>query len=311
MSSPPSGSSSDTLHENESLEDDRKYLNHSPLTSTTLDFGDLSIQEEDYPYVLKHANGLSAAHYSNVKLHRSPAPAHIQPIQPFRRNNNHHSSGHFTPRGGVQRNSRIWISDEARTAQYFLVVRNAMKRQFKNAEVAKWKVADYVAHREAVMASNARKLARQAQSREDEVKFRVPPISTAQEDMMRRCGLQGNFEQIGNYGRALGSRTIWCKDWQNGKDEIAPWPCLAELRWEGDDRAKTGVGRFPPLPREQGPPGLSWNQLQAVEQYAIDQIARIPTMEDVFLPVDEIDDEVKYDLLNKDLEVAMEAHLES
>jgi hypothetical protein len=129
--------------------------------------------------------------------------------------------------------------------------------------------------------------------------------------MMRRCGLSGNFDQVGNYGRALGEKTIWCEDWQNGKDEIAPWPCLAELKWEGDDRAKTGVGRFPPLPREQGPIGLPWNQLQAVEPYPLDQIARIPTMEDVYLPVDEIDDEVKYDLLNKDLEDAMNNYFES
>jgi hypothetical protein len=83
------------------------------------------------------------------------------------------------------------------------------------------------------------------------------------------------------------------------------------MKWEGDDRAKTKVGRFLPLPREEGPPGLAWSQMQVVEQYPLDQVARIPTMEDIYLPVDEIDDEVKYDLINKDLEDAIDTYLES
>lgn len=213
--------------------------------------------------------------------------------------------------GGNHRHARPQMSEEARVAQEFLVIRNSMKRMFKHAHVAKWKIADYMAHRQAVEASNAKKLAGQAQKQEGDVSLRVRSIPPATQEIMRRQGIFGNFDQTGNYSRILGEQTIWCQDWQNGKDEIAPWPCMAEMRWEGDDRAKTGVGRFPPLPREQGPVGISWSQLQVVEQYPLDQIARIPTMEDVYLPVDKIDDEVKYNLLNKDLEDAMDAYLES
>jgi hypothetical protein len=36
-----------------------------------------------------------------------------------------------------------------------------------------------------------------------------------------------------------------------------------------------------------GPPSLPWNQLPCVDQYPIDQVARIPTMKDVYLPVDD------------------------
>jgi hypothetical protein len=312
MPSPPSGSSSDTLHESESFEDDRKYLNLSPLSTSTLNFEDLQIHDDDLSHQHKYVQRFSGPQYNDFKQHHSPAPAQVQSAQHFRRNNYHHRYDHgFTLGSGAQRNTRTWMSDEARAAQEFLVVRNSMKRQFKNSEIARWKVADYIAHREAVMAAKAKRLVQQAQGLKDEANFRVPPISPSTQDMMRRCGLQGNFEQVGNRGRALGAETIWCDDWKNGKDEIAPWPCMAELKWEGDDRAKTGVGRYPPLPREQGPPGIAWIQLQVIEQYPIDQIARIPTMEDVYLPVDEIDEEVKYDLLNKDLEDAMDACLES
>lgn len=313
MSSPPSGSSSDTLHEVDAFNDERKFANVSPLSTATLNFDDLNLQDEGFLHQHKYVDHFSTPHHDNVKYHHSPAPAHLQTIPHVRRNNDHHHiPGSRYARGGdSQRNMRVWMSDEARAAQEFLVVRNSMKRQFKNSEVAKWKIADYIAHREAGMVSKAKMLAKRAESKEAEINFRVPPISPSTQDMMRRCGLQGNFEQVSNHGRALGAKTIWCKDWKNGKDDIAPWPCMAELKWEGDDRAKTGVGRYPPLPREQGPPSIPWNQLQAIEQYPIDQIARIPTMEDVYLPVDEIDDKVKYDLLNKNLEDAMDAYLES
>ena len=67
---------------------------------------------------------------------------------------------------------------------------------------------------------------------------------------------------VGNLSRTLGMKTIWCQDWMNGKDEVAPWPSLAEMKWEGDDRAKTSCGRFLPLPREEGAPAIPWGQLQ-------------------------------------------------
>lgn len=305
--SPSSGNSSNTLHDNGSSDNNRKCSNDSPFCATALNLEDLTIQDHSQAGVNHH----TSPSHRNAKPQRGISTAYGYPTQHFRRNNYHVSFGNGYHGGGGRRHAPTWVSEETRAAQEFLVVRNSMKRLFKNADIAKWKMADYVAHREAMMASAAKTLAQQAQDKEDEATLRIPPISPQQQDTMRRCGLNGNFDQVGNYGRILGEKTIWCKDWQSGKDEIAPWPCMAELKWEGDDRAKTGVGRYPPLPREQGPPGLPWNQLQAIEQYPLDQIARIPTMEDVYLPVDEIDQEVKYDLLNKDLEDAMDAYLES
>ncbi|KAF2829725.1 hypothetical protein CC86DRAFT_367668 [Ophiobolus disseminans] len=185
-----------------------------------------------------------------------------------------------------------------------------MRRQFRNADVSKWKYADYIAHREAMIASQANRLASKVKAKEDALSNRVPPITQETQQSLNKWGLLGNFNQQGNLGRVLGEETIWCADWLDGKDEVAPWPSLAEMKWEGDDRAKTGVGRFLPLPREEGPPGLAWNQLPCVEQYPIDQVARIPTMEDVYLPVDDqIEEDHEY-LWSKDLEKAMDDFME-
>ncbi|KAH6618931.1 hypothetical protein C7974DRAFT_441521 [Boeremia exigua] len=317
VSSPPSGNSSDTLHDSECFEEEIKFISTSPLSTATLNFEELSIRDEDLSsHPSKHTDRLTGTFFNpgqdpTPTPAPAPAPTYGRHSQFRRYNDRFHQGPVFVRGGSSHRNTRAWVSEETRIAQEFLTIRNSMRRVFKNADVAKWKVSDYIAHREAMMASATKKLAQQAQDREEGVNLYSLPIPPKTQDMMRLCGLSGNFEQIGNYSRALGEKTIWCADWQSGKDEISPWPCLAEMKWEGDDRAKTGVGRYPPLPREQGPIGLPWNQLQAVDQYPLDQIARIPTMEDVYLPVDEIDDSVKYDLLNKDLEDAMDVYLES
>lgn len=215
------------------------------------------------------------------------------------------------PRGGI-RHSRTWVSEDAKMMQDWVVTRNAMRRLFRHSEVAKWKYSDYVAHREAMVASAKALLNKKLRIKEEEHQKR---LALTQEDYAYAESLGHSVSQCLNWGDnrslVLGERTIWCLDWQNGKEEIAPWPTLAEMKWEGDDRAKTNVGRFLPLPREIGAPGITWAQLQVVEQYPLDQVQKVPTLEDILLPVDEIDDEVKYNLITKELEDAMDEYLES
>jgi hypothetical protein len=222
--------------------------------------------------------------------------------------------GPFNGRGGgavAHRGSRIWMSSEAAVMQEFMLTRNNLRRQFKNSDVAKWKVADYIAHRESMLACETDKLADQVKIKEDAFLFSIPPMSEETQQNLWKWGLLGNFNQIGNFSRVLGEQTIWCQDWTNGKEDFAPWPSIAELKWEGEDRAKTGVGRFFPLPREEGPAGICWNQLPVVDQYPMDQVARIPTMEDVYLPVDDqIEPEMEY-LWSKNLEKEIDIFLGS
>ncbi|KAF2256834.1 hypothetical protein BU26DRAFT_413186 [Trematosphaeria pertusa] len=232
-----------------------------------------------------------------------------EPARPFK---NRQAVGAWHGGGGGYRSSRTWVSPDAQHMQEFLLIRNSMRRLFKHSELFKWKYQDYIAHREAMLASKTAALAKSVKMKEEALELKEHTMDAkAMTSLMRLLPGEQNLSMHGNVGRVLGEKTIWCHDWMNGKDEISPWPTFPEMKWEGDDRAKTGVGRFLPLPREMGAKGISWNQLQVVEQYPMDQVQRIPTMEDVYLPVDEIDDDVKYDLLNKDLEEAMDEYLES
>jgi hypothetical protein len=315
----PSESSGDSLDEvgsSDVLSDGNGAQSlSSPLSPKCLDFDNLAINDTP-PRGPKGTIGRYTAPFQRGhKNYNDSGRFDYQSTDLVRKDGNVRNRSPFSGRGGAGgggfRNSRTWMSPDAQAMQEFMLIRNAMRRQFKNAEISKWKINDYIAHREAMITAQAIKLAHQTRAKRYDLTERVPPIPEETQQSMVKWGILGNFGEHGNTSRILGEQTIWCRDWMNGKDDIAPWPSTAESKWEGDDRAKTGVGRFLPLPREMGPPGLPWNTLPCVEQYPIDQVARIPTMEDVYLPVDDqIEDEMEY-LWSKDLEENMDALCET
>jgi hypothetical protein len=319
FTSSPFESSGDTLHENGGSDvrsdGNRAYPLSSPLSPEFLDFDNLAINDAA-PRGPKGGVGRYTAPFQRGhKNYHDSSRFDYQSTDLVRRNGNFRNGSPFSGRvgagGGGFRNSCTWMSPDVQAMQEFMVIRNAMRRQFKNAEVSKWKFNDYIAHREVMVVAQATRLANQVKAKEYALTERVPPIPEETQQSMMKWGIFGNFGEHGNTSRILGEQTIWCRDWMNGKDDIAPWPSTAESKWEGDDRAKTGVGRFLPLPREVGPPGLPWNTLPCVEQYPIDQVARIPTMEDVYLPVDDqIEEEMDY-LWSKNLEEDMDAFCET
>jgi hypothetical protein len=310
--SPKSNSSGDTLHDDGSSDapsnGDGTVSVSSPISPNNLNFNTLNIDDGDSRFPKGNGDRYNNPFQRGLKHHNEPH-TYGPPARGF---GNHRLGAPYSGRGGAAgfRNSRTWISPDAQAQQEFLIVRNAMRRLFKHSDVAKWKLSDYVAHREAMVASQANQLARKVKAKEKALGI-TSPMPYELQETLRRFGLDGNFDEQGNFGRVLGEPTIWCRNWEDGKDEIAPWPSMAEMKWEGDDRAKTGVGRFLPLPREEGPPGLMWNQLPAIEQYPMDQVCKIPTMEDVYLPVDyHIEPDHEY-LWDKNLEKEIDAFLDS
>ncbi|KAF1917122.1 hypothetical protein BDU57DRAFT_256354 [Ampelomyces quisqualis] len=314
---PRSESSGDTQREDMSSDirsnADGAQLISSPISPESLDFKNLTI-DDNIPRAPKGSvERYTAPFQRGIKNYNESSRFNYHSVNVPRREDGFRTKSSYSSRdgGGNYRSSHTWMSSDAQAMQEFMVIRNAMRRQFKHSDVSKWKVADYVAHREAMVASQATKLANKVKAKEDALSLRIPEITPEIQQNLNKWGLFGNFAQQGNLSRVLGEQTIWCHDWLDGKEEVAPWPSLAEYKWEGDDRAKTGVGRFLPLAREEGPPGLPWNQLPCVEQFPMDQVARIPTMEDIYLPVDDqIEEEMEY-LWSKELEEAMDAFLET
>jgi hypothetical protein len=185
---------------------------------------------------------------------------------------------------GAFRHSKTWVSADSKAMQDFVIVRNAMRRLFKHSEVSKWRYSDYIAHREAMVASEKARLGRLLKAKEEEQQRQLANPTESYTRSLGQSVTEG-LNLYGNVSLVLGEKTIWCVDWQktiwcvdwqNGKDGIAPWPSFAEMRWEGDDRAKTNVGRFLPLPREMGAPGITWSQLRSSSSIPLTRLLAFP-----------------------------------
>lgn len=111
------------------------------------------------------------------------------------------------------------------------------------------------------------------------------------------------------HGAVLCHYTLWCQDYKTEWRRLAPWPSIAEQKWEGEDRARTKVGRYFPLPREPSNGSVPWNYLPLITSSPFDQIWKIPTEMDILYPMDQITAEVEEDkhvLLNQDILDAVE-----
>ncbi|KAF2197609.1 hypothetical protein GQ43DRAFT_339981, partial [Delitschia confertaspora ATCC 74209] len=176
--------------------------------------------------------------------------------------------------------SSRWASAANHEHDEYRVIRNSMQRLFPKSEVAKWTQAQYLKHKQEML--------------EDKKKYAEFVLKQKEYEKKLDLSLTQPFEgktfdeNNGNRGAVLGEQTIWCVNWRDGKEEVAPWPSAAEMKWEGDDRAKTFCRRYLPIPRERGTPYINWQHLIKLEPYPFDEVRKVPTLEDTHLPVDEI-----------------------
>ena len=71
-----------------------------------------------------------------------------------------------------------------------------------------------------------------------------------------------------NRSAVLSHKTIWAS-WSFPTDTHpeALWPDRTEFQYEGDDRAKSDVGRFLPLPRKPGNETVNWKAREQLQPY--------------------------------------------
>lgn len=96
----------------------------------------------------------------------------------------------------------------------------------------------------------------------------------------------GEKEYDSNHSPVLGLETIFCPQWEKGKENIAPWPNKSEMKYEGDDRISTDRlhGRFLGAPRVEGNETVNWQHRLVIAQYALEEFYYpIPQAVDIFL----------------------------
>lgn len=114
-------------------------------------------------------------------------------------------------------------------------------------------------------------------------------------------------------GAVLAQPTIWARHaplFGCPFRHFINWPCPHEMAWEGDQRVASEngrYGRFPPLPRRaQYDSDLPWNQRAYIPFLDFDNCWAVPEMDEVYCPVDQIEDHAVPVLLNQDLRDAID-----
>lgn len=116
----------------------------------------------------------------------------------------------------------------------------------------------------------------EARQKAQSTRFPVPPPV--------RTAFDGK-ELPGHYSPVLCVETLFCPKFEEGKQNIAPWPSKAEMKYEGDDRISTDVihGRVLGAPRVEGNETVNWQMRAIIEQYAMDEFIYPPPDEVVIM----------------------------
>jgi hypothetical protein len=78
--------------------------------------------------------------------------------------------------------------------------------------------------------------------------------------------------------------TVFTPNYRLGKQFVAPWPSMHEMKYEGDERIATDIlhSRFLGAPRVEGNETVSWQHRNVIEQYPLENFHHIPTALEVF-----------------------------
>ena len=80
-----------------------------------------------------------------------------------------------------------------------------------------------------------------------------------------------------NRGTVLANLSIWSPWYQPTEERPeALWPCLEEMKEEGDERHTSSFGRFPPLPRVPGNPTVVWKVKPMIPALHFDEVWKLP-----------------------------------
>ena len=95
-------------------------------------------------------------------------------------------------------------------------------------------------------------------------------------------GFRGKTFEHKNYGSVLACPSVWARMYEPPAERPdPPWPCVEEMKEEGDERNTSGFRRFLALPRVPGNDTVQY-KLKAIQNFLpFDTIWKLPTKESV------------------------------
>lgn len=194
--------------------------------------------------------------------------------------------------------SLTWLSERTREYDRYLVTHGSLKRKYRNAANVPWTFNEWISHRQAMIEADLK-------SHERRIAFEKKRIEGAPATHAITPAFGGKVFNDGRSG-VLALESIWTPVPAAALAERyggTVWPTKEESVFEGDDRMKTNFGRCLPIVRDWTPEvrAVNFKLIPALPTHDFDQVSKPPTMEDVYAPIDEIDEEMVPTLLNKDV----------
>ena len=109
----------------------------------------------------------------------------------------------------------------------------------------------------------------EAGQKSQNTKFPIPPHI--------RTAFDGK-DFTAHYSPVTNRETVFCPQYEKGKENIAPWPSKSEMKYEGDDRISTDPihGRVLGAPRVEGNDTVNWQVRPMIMQYPLDDFLYPP-----------------------------------
>jgi hypothetical protein len=319
---------------------EQQYTQHAPINSHFYNFNNFQQEKNHFPQSprsqsthLTDEESIISDHQENLEHVKLRNQSEYQEDEEFDQDKKRHiSSDPNESLGGSHTQSKTWVSwpqqvmDKWRTIQPKLMRMYPTERNpekvcpFVPRDASQWcqHIADINAAEQAAL---ERKMKRHEESKS----LSYPEVFAVTAFKGKKFGsMEGGedrppeideFRKTAEFrysqnpptrGYVLAERTIWCPAPSVPWRQQPAWPCKAEMEWEGDQRVATENGRFgryPPLPRiDPNNDSVAWHLKPRLRPYPFDEPWLVPTMVDIYLPVDEIEDpEVIATLLNSDL----------
>ena len=181
--------------------------------------------------------------------------------------------------------SRTWVLSRVREKRQYQAINHARKKLCPNSPF--WdNNFDLAAHKQEWEAGRQRKanqkmarylvIAEERQKSQDSP-FAIPPP-------LRPAFDGKKFDT--NHSMVLSQETIFCPQWEDGKETVAQWPSRVEMKYEGDERISTERihRRFLPMPRAEGNDTVNFQQRVVIDQYPFDEYYfPVPNAVDIFM----------------------------
>ena len=211
-------------------------------------------------------------------------------------------------------NSRTWTSDRAIKQRDWKVLQQRLNRMYTYRQTSvPWTLTEYIGHLTAQAdhrcAIEARRLENK-QRLEHERSVQPCMYNPEHKPLLLQAKLDAITGSVGK-GLVFNMDTIWCLNPPPERCLEMLWPRAKELKHEGDERAVKNFGRYFPVLRQWTEDNYyaKFDDVKPWPFLPFDMVDKVPDAYDIYLPIEEVEENIGVHVLGKVLIESMDNDL--